>query len=921
MAPWYGEWPKHPSGGIFDNTHPGAPLHDQRESLQARLVDRYRIDRELGRGGMATVYLAHDLRHDRPVALKVLHVELALNLGAERFQREIKLAARLQHPHILTVHDSGEIPGEGGTPAILWFTMPFIEGETLRTRLLREGQLPVQDAVRIIREAADALGYAHSHGVIHRDLKPENILLTSEHAMVADFGIARALGGGADRLTGTGFAIGTPAYMSPEQAAGSLQVDSRSDIYALGCVLYEMLAGEPPFTGPTPMAIAARSMSETPRPLHQVRETIPAAIDHVVSTALAKAPADRYATALQFAQALAPELVSQAVTRPTFAPMHQQSDAALARLRRLVLGHPLFAVLMLGMVIGSGVLFAWGDKDRPVDANRGKLLAVLPFENVGPPNQEYFVDGVTDEIRGRLTGLTALRVTARSSSSQYKHTGKSPQELGRELGVDYLLTGTVRWDKGGGAGRVKVSPELIVVSSGSAKWQQSFDASLSDVFEVQADIAARVAQALDVALSEGARAQLNDKPTANVDAYDDYLKAQAYEQRARLNVEPQTMVIARQLYERAIAADSGFGLAWARLAQVTVYQLFRDPADSGSRSVAKLAVVRALALAPRSAEAHIASGDYASRVDHDNARATAEYETALRLQPSNAEVLTSLAYSQWSRGAKDSSLANMRRASALDPRSAERALGLARAYSGLRRFAEADSSYDLAIALAPDQYHAYFEKASNLIAWRGDVKAARQVMKQAEVRIGKEEFVRKMCLACFDWGGPLAADYERVLDQLTLEGFSPRDSANYYMARAQRANMHDLANLQRIYWDSARVVTERMARADLESGYSQELLGLIYAGLGRAAKVKQSMNRAEALYRAQGDTAWLRPVMQVEWAMNLVLLGQRAAAADSLAAALADSTYPYLTVAAVQVDPFWARLRGIPRFDRLLATK
>jgi len=898
------------------------------EILQARLADRYRLERELGRGGMATVYLAHDLRHDRSVALKVLHPELAASLGADRFQREIRLAARLQHPHILTVHDSGEISGEAGGPAILWFTMPFVEGETLRTRLVREGQLPVVDAVRIIREAADALGYAHSHGVVHRDLKPENILLTSEHALVADFGIARALGADTDRLTSTGLALGTPAYMSPEQAAGSSNVDARSDIYALGCVLYEMLAGEPPFSGPTPMAVIARTISEAPRPLHQIRDTIPAAIDQVVATALAKAPADRYATAAQFAHALAPEVLTPhqlpAVLPPAPVPDRRQTRAGtVSGLRRMILGHPLFAVLLLGIAIGSGVLFAWRDRHAPVDAGGGKLLAVLPFENVGPADQDYFVDGVTDEIRGRLTALPALRVTARSSSSQYKHTRKSPQELGRELGVDYLLTGTVRWDKGNSdsTGRVKVSPELIVVSSGSAKWQQSFDAPLSDVFEVQADVAGRVAQALNVALTEPARAQLNDKPTSSVEAYDDYLKAREYELRARLNVEPQKMVIARQLYERAIAADSGFGVAWARLAQASLYQLFRDPADSATRALAKLAMSRALALAPQSAEAHIARGDYASDIDHDNARATAEYETALRLQPSNAEVLNAIAYSQWWRGARDSALANMRRASALDPRSAERALGLARAYSGLRRFADADTTYDRAIALAPDQYHAYFEKGRNLIGWRGDVQGARRVMQEAEARIGREEFVRKMCLACFDWGGPLGADYERVLDQLTLTGFSPRDSANYYIARALRANMHDRTRLERIYWDSARVVTEGMARAEPESPFSQDLLGFINAGLGRAPVVKRAMDQAEQLYRAQGDTAWITPQMQVQWAVNLALLGERPAAADSLAAALADSTYPYVTLAAVRVDPFWARLKGIPRFDSLISKK
>ncbi|HZE76533.1 MAG TPA: serine/threonine-protein kinase, partial [Gemmatimonadales bacterium] len=253
-------------------------MSDLRAQLQAALADRYTIERELGRGGMATVYLAQDLRHDRPIALKVLHPELAAALGPERFQREIKLAARLQHPHILTVHDSGEIPAPPGPP-LLWFTMPYVEGETLRSRLNREKQLPLDDALRIARQAADALDYAHRHGVVHRDIKPENILLSGSHALVADFGIGKALeAGAAGGLTETGLTLGTPAYMSPEQASGDRDLDGRTDVYSLGTVLYEMLAGQPPFTGPTAQAILAQRFTETPRPLHGLRATVPEAV-------------------------------------------------------------------------------------------------------------------------------------------------------------------------------------------------------------------------------------------------------------------------------------------------------------------------------------------------------------------------------------------------------------------------------------------------------------------------------------------------------------------------------------------------------------------------------------------------------------------------------------------------------------------
>ncbi|MGH7630125.1 MAG: serine/threonine-protein kinase, partial [Gemmatimonadales bacterium] len=285
-------------------------MSDLHGRLRANLEGRYTIERELGRGGMATVYLARDVRHDRPVALKVLHADLSHALGPERFQREIRLAARLQHPHILTVHDSGEIPGEAGTPPILWFTMPFVEGESLRDCLRRERQLPLEDALRIAREAAQALQYAHEHDVVHRDVKPENLLLTRDgNTLVADFGIARALGGGQPgshqtALTETGMSIGTPAYMSPEQASGERAVDARTDVYALGCVLFEMLAGEPPYTGATAQQIIVKRFTDPVPSARAVRPSVPEPMDRAIQKALAPVPADRFASAAQFAAAL-----------------------------------------------------------------------------------------------------------------------------------------------------------------------------------------------------------------------------------------------------------------------------------------------------------------------------------------------------------------------------------------------------------------------------------------------------------------------------------------------------------------------------------------------------------------------------------------------------------------------------------------
>src|SRR5436190_3828377 len=405
--------------------------------LGAGLAERYRIERELGRGGMAIVLLARDLKHGRDVALKVLHPDLALSIGPARFLREIAIAARPTHPHILPLHDSGEAAG------FLYYVMPYSESESLRDRLEREGQLPVEEALRITREVASALAYAHSHDVVHRDIKPENILLSGGEAVVADFGIARAItqaGGGG--LTETGIPVGTPAYMSPEQASGGGAIDGRSDVYSLACVLYEMLAGEPPYTGPSAQVVIAKRFTDPVPSVRRLRETIPPAVDAAIMRALAKAPADRFGTPVEFANAL---------DRPAGARRNRAGSYAL-----IAVGISLVAALAHGL---RTKLLPRGDSGP---AASHKMLVVLPLENLGAPEDEYFADGLSEAITTRLGSVPSLGVIARQSAMGYKKTTKSPQAIGKELGVEYIVAGTVRWEKSARRpNRVRVSTALM----------------------------------------------------------------------------------------------------------------------------------------------------------------------------------------------------------------------------------------------------------------------------------------------------------------------------------------------------------------------------------------------------------------------------------------------------------------------------
>ena len=601
-------------------------MADLSSALQTGIADRYRLERELGRGGMARVYLARDLKHDRPVALKVLHPELSASLGPERFLREIRLAARLQHPNILPVHDSGEAGG------LLWYSMPYVEGESLRERLQRDLQLPVEEAVAIAREVAEALSYAHGQDVLHRDIKPENILLSRAHALVADFGIARVLApedarDQASRLTETGIALGTPAYMSPEQASGTRRLDGRSDVYSLGCVLFEMLAGEPPFTGPTAQAIMAKRFTEPTPSTRRGGRAVPALLDRLVARALAPVPADRFPSA----------------------------DALAAALR-------------------SGEPWRVSSADAPAleaaAAPTGPSIAVLPFANLSPdPENEYFADGITDELINALAKVSRLHVVSRTSAFAFKGRPEDAREIGRRLHVRTVLEGSVRR-----AGRrLRLSTQLINVADGFLLWSESFDRETEDLFAIQDEISRAIAGALQVRLLGRQQEALVRPPTDDLEAYELYLKGRHFWNRRT----EQDLQRGLEYFEQALRRDPGFAAAYAGVADSWAILGFYSAVPPGEAFPnAKRAALQALACDPGLAEAHPALAYVAMYFEWDWPAAERAFRRAIELNPGYATA------HQWYGnflaivGRADESLAEFGRAAALDPLSALKAAAL-----------------------------------------------------------------------------------------------------------------------------------------------------------------------------------------------------------------------------------------------------
>ena len=597
-----------------------------REQLQATLGRGYTLERELPGGGMSRVFVAEERALGRRVVVKILPPEMARDVSLERFHREIHLAAGLLHPHIIPLLSAGDADG------LPYYTMPFIVGESLRLRLAREGRLGLEDAVRLTREVATALDYAHRQGIVHRDIKPENILLHDGHALVTDFGIARAISRSmpVSTLTTVGVTLGTPLYMSPEQGDPDREIDGRSDIYSLGCVLYEMLVGEPPFRGRTGAAIVVRHLRDpVPRP-SALRPEVPETLDDVVARTLAKEPANRFASGGDLARAL-----DQAVPagRPTVTSFVRSPEAAEA---------------------------GWTSLSIAADSRR--FVAVLPFENMSAdPENEYFSDGVHEEIIAQLSKIRGLKVISRSSVMRYKKSQQPAREIGNALGVSHLLAGSVRR-----AGhRVRISAQLTDSDTDETVWAETYDRQMDDIFAIQSEVAEQIAARMETRVTTGERSRLNRKPTDDVEAYNLYLLGRHHYNK----VTPADFTKAVDYYRAAIARDPKFGRAYAALADAQFYAGAGywgvRPHDTYPEAYA--AAKRALELDPSLAEAYGSVGMFRGWYDYDWNGCEAALARAVELNPSGAMLHVLFAMQLAAEGRFDEALAMRDMACRLDP--------------------------------------------------------------------------------------------------------------------------------------------------------------------------------------------------------------------------------------------------------------
>jgi serine/threonine-protein kinase len=881
-------------------------------TLQTTLGATYTLERELGGGGMSRVFLASDATLSRQVVVKVLTPELAQGMSADRFAREIRLAAALQDPHIVPVLAAGTT-----TDGLPYYTMPFVEGRSLRARL-GDGQVPLDDALRILRDIGEALEYAHGHGVVHRDIKPENVLLAGRNAVVADFGIAKAINaakGGVDRpegntgaLTQLGQSLGTPAYMAPEQATGDL-TDHRADLYSWGVVAYELLAGTHPFAHKTSaQQLIAAQVMEQPKSLNEVRPGIPAPLGALVMRCLAKTPTERPATATELlAELSAVSSSGNTATTRNAATVPQRSRPRVIAMAGAI-------VVVLAIALGATLM----RRNRPAAAttDHRPSLVVLPFEHQGDSTDAYLTDGLTDEIRGKLTGVRDLVVIARASSNAYRATTKSPREIAEELGVRYLLSGTVRIVGTGDQRRVLVRPELVEVTGSAqpqSRWQQPVDMPVADVIQVQREIAQKVVTAMEVAVAPGDRATLTRVPTRDPVAYDLYLRG-----RAAIGwgaaFDAASLRASITLMEQVLARDSMMVEAWTQLASSRALFYANVTPTAKLAREARAAAERTLALDPSGVLGHRAMSAFYGDVERDPVRGLAEAREAYRAAPGDAISVGNLAVALADSGKWEDALRTQEEAARLDPRNAGVLLNLARSLRNTGRLPEAREVSAKAAALAPTAVTIVQTRISTELE-AGDVTAARRLLEEALRNFPRSRLLPYVATYGADW--LLDANGQQDVLNLTADDYSG-DRPTWALVRA-RIDWWSGDSASRRAWGDTAVRLLRLQLADVPNDFgTRGDLAEALAHIGQRAEAIAVAQLSLKIARAQ--TGGLHVNMELG-VFGSAIVAAAVADAPEVAIPWIDQLHSFsalFSAARLSIDPFFKDLRDDPGFQRLL---
>ncbi len=869
-----------------------------------RTISHYKIISKLGEGGMGVVYRAEDLKLHRFVALKFLPASLGDDKARQRFTHEAQAVSALEHPNICSIHEIDETP-EGR----MFIVMPCYEGESLQKKIER-GPTTLDEAIEIASQVASGLARAHEKGVVHRDIKPGNIFITKDGAKIVDFGLAKLAA--QTRLTKTGTTVGTVMYMSPEQGQGQ-ETDERSDIWSLGAVLYEMLTGRPPFTGEHEAAVLYQIMNEQPQPVTGVRTGVPMELERIVNKCTAKDPEERY----QHADEIVADLrhLTTVLSSPTARrPAELQKGAA----RRPILWWPWIVAVagVLAVVIAVVSRYRTPSEAPPVSGRM--MLAVLPFENLGSADDEYFAAGITEEITARLATIKELGIISRTSAVHYAGTNKTVKQIGSELGVQYVLEGTVRWARTPGeASRVRITPQLIRVSDDTHLWSEPYDRVIEDIFQIQSDIAQNVVEHLGLTLLEKEHPAVEARPTANLDAYQAYLQGQYYAGQPHFASENWKKAI--ESYQRAVDLDPGFALAYAQLsgAHARLYY-FRYDMSEDRRNSARAAIDKALELEPNAPEVHLAMGYFHLFAERNAEEAFKEFDIAARDLPDNAEVLEARADAFRQEGRWTEALDHYQRACQLDPRSAALHETLAETYWWCRRYPDALDEANKAIALAPDQMWPHLDKTFNYWSWKGEggLKDARAALED----LGPGQDPDWVVWSWFHQAA-LEKKYDEALGYLTAY---PNDWIRIKIGACPKsllsAQVHELTGERersRREYENAKDLLEREVQTHPDDPRYHSSLGVAYAALGRKADAIREGKRAVELLPTSKDAVYGIPYV-IDLAQIYTIVGDEDAALGELDRLLSQPSW--ISPAWLEGDFRWARLRDNPRYKQLIET-